>query len=309
MTPDRSIVDRATGSLLGLAVGDALGTTLEFQPRDARPPVTDMVGGGPFGLAPGQWTDDTSMALALADSLLRAPDLDAADLQARFLRWAADGEYSVTGTCFDIGQTTLTAIGHYRRTGEPFAGDPSPWAAGNGSIMRLAPVAIRWWHDPAMAERVARDQSATTHAAGECLDACSLLVRSMIRAMEGASKADVLAPEVDPAWASGIAAIADGAWASKPRDAIRSTGYVVDTLAAAFWAVHTTTAFQDAVLRAVNLGDDADTVGAVTGQLAGAIYGAAVIPAEWRARLWWSDGILRRAAELFAASGRASTRA
>ena len=126
---------RFRGSLLGLAAGDALGTTLEFSIPGRFDPIDDMVGGGPFRLAPGQWTDDTSMALCLAESILEA-GWDPVDQLERYVRWMEDGLYSSTGRCFDIGRTVLTALGRFRRTGEPFPGSTDPNSAGNGSIMR-----------------------------------------------------------------------------------------------------------------------------------------------------------------------------
>lgn len=137
-----SLEDRAIGALLGLAVGDAVGTTLEFRARDSYEPLTDMVGGGPFGLQPGQWTDDTSMALCLADSLLEKGMLDQTDLMERFVRWWRHGENASTGRCFDIETTTANALAKFEATGNPVAGSIDPRSAGNGSIMRLAPVAI-----------------------------------------------------------------------------------------------------------------------------------------------------------------------
>jgi ADP-ribosyl-[dinitrogen reductase] hydrolase len=144
--PAPGVRDRAAGALVGLAVGDALGTALEFSERDTDAPLTGMVGGGPFGLRPGEWTDDTAMALCLADSLLARRGLDQRDLIARFVRWWRAGENSCTGTCFDIGGTTRRALAVFERTGNPVAGSTNPQSAGNGSLMRLAPVAI-YWHD------------------------------------------------------------------------------------------------------------------------------------------------------------------
>lgn len=118
--------DRAIGALVGLAVGDAVGTTLEFKPRDSYEHLTDMIGGGPFGLKPGEWTDDTSMALALADSLLEFPELNASDLMKRFVAWRDTGEYSCTGKCFDIGITTDDSLNEFLGTQNPFAGSEGP---------------------------------------------------------------------------------------------------------------------------------------------------------------------------------------
>jgi ADP-ribosyl-[dinitrogen reductase] hydrolase len=137
--PAGSPEDRALGALIGLAVGDAVGTTLEFEERDAAPPLTDMVGGGPFRMPPGGWTDDTSMALGLADSLAGLGRFDGADIMRRWLRWMEAGAYSHTGTCFDIGNQTAAALRRFRRDGS----FPEPTtAAGNGAIMRLAPVVL-----------------------------------------------------------------------------------------------------------------------------------------------------------------------
>jgi len=142
-----AITDRAIGALLGLAIGDAIGTTLEFRARDTYAPLTDMVGGGPFDLRAGEWTDDTAMALALADSLEARDDLDEQDLLGRFADWWQSGTYSCKGKCFDIGITTQQALLRWQSTKEPHCGSTDPMSAGNGSLMRLAPVAVRFWND------------------------------------------------------------------------------------------------------------------------------------------------------------------
>lgn len=290
--------DRAVGALLGLAIGDALGTTLEFSQRDQLPHHTDITGGGPFRLAAGVWTDDTSMALALAESLEAHPDLDEHDLMTRFVRWYREGAYSPTGRCFDIGITTRTALSKFEGSGEPIAGDTDPYSAGNGSLMRLSPVAIRHHADADRADDVARRQSATTHAAPECLEACAYFARLLVRAINGEHKDSLLGPSV---WPSGgkVASVAAGAWRNKSRDDIRSSGYVIHTLEAALWAVARADSFEEAVVVAVNLADDADTVGAVTGQLAGAVWGATGIRQEWRNILAWQSLIAERASRLY----------
>ena len=285
MTPQ--VEDRALGALLGLAVGDALGTTLEFKRRDTYPPLTDMIGGGPFRLKPGQWTDDTAMAIALAESLIARRGLDERDLMERFAAWWRRGDYSCTGTCFDIGITTSAAIERFEQSGDPLAGATHPTSAGNGSLMRLAPVAL---HGLARGGEVARRQSATTHGAAACLDACEHFAGLLHRAITGEGRDAVLAPyavEAEPA----IAAILGGSWRGKRRQDIASSGYVAHSLEAALWAVAETGGFRDAVLLAANLGDDADTTAAITGQLAGALYGRSSIPAEWLDKLAWRERI------------------
>lgn len=289
--------DRALGSLLGLAVGDALGTTVEFKPRGSFPPMTDLVGGGVFHLKPGQWTDDTSMALCLADSLIACDGLDQRDLAERFLRWRTRGENSVTGKCFDIGRATSDALARFAANGDPVAGSTDPFDGGNGSLMRLAPIAVRF-RDTAAAQNEARRQSEVTHASPECLDACSFFAELLIEAIEGIDKETLLAPR-DRTLTPKIAGIAAGAWREKKVGQISSSGYVVHTLEAALWCVHNSNNFHDAVLRAANLGNDADTVAAVTGQLAGALWGLSGIPVAWLDKLAWRDELMARAALLW----------
>lgn len=198
-----TIRNRALGALIGLAVGDALGTTLEFEARDAKPPVYDMVGGGPFDLLPGQWTDDTSMALCLADSLIACGGLNERDLMERFCRWYQAGENSCTGGCFDIGVTTRDALDHFRRTDDPLAGPTSARTAGNGSIMRLAPSVLRYWNDTERLRDVSRRQSYTTHGADEAVDACDALATVLASLIAGKPLRDVRAGSYG-AYCSGV---------------------------------------------------------------------------------------------------------
>lgn len=294
------VEDRALGALIGLAIGDALGTTIEFQQRDAYSHVTDMVGGGPFHLKPGEWTDDTSMALCLADSLIANEGaLDARDLAERFVRWWREGDNSVTGRCFDIGNATRAALANYRRTGVP-RGDDAPSSAGNGGIMRLSPVALAAHRNLDRAVALARAQSEVTHAAPECLDAAELLARVLISGIAGDGKSALEAGAAGVFETPRLRSLAAGEWRGKRRHQIRSSGYVVDTLEAALWAVDGSQSFEEAVLKAVNLGDDADTVGAVTGQIAGSIWGGSTIPGQWRLRLAWRDRLSGVASRLLA---------
>ena len=296
-----SIRGRALGAFLGLAVGDAVGTTLEFCGRDAQPRLEDMVGGGPFHLPAGAWTDDTAMALALADSLATSETLDARDLMDRFVRWWRNGDYSCRGDCFDIGNTTRQALGRYRRTDDPLAGPTDPLSAGNGSLMRLSPVALRFWDDRPRLVAAAAEQSRTTHGAEEAVDACRAFSELLADAIAGVPRADVLAPR-EFEGAEAIARIMAGGWRGRPRHEIRSSGYVVHTLEAAIWSVARTGDFRNAVLLAANLADDADTVAAVTGQLAGALYGLSGIPGNWRERVARKDLLLGAAQRLLPAS-------
>ncbi len=292
-------LDRHRGCLLGLAVGDAVGTALEFRPRGTFQPITDMVGGGPFGLKPGQWTDDTSMALCLASSLVERGGFDARDQMERYCRWAEEGYLSSTGRCFDIGNTVATALRRFRRTGDPFAGSDDPWSAGNGCIMRLAPVPMFYFPDIRAAEHYAAESCRTTHGARECVDAGRLFARMLVRALLGKSKEDVLLADRDVfAGSEKIVAIARGDYLRKSENQIRGSGYVVEGLEAALWCFAKTDSFEKAVLRAANLGDDADTTAAVCGQLAGAYYGESGIPARWLQKLALADEIRDLATKL-----------
>jgi ADP-ribosyl-[dinitrogen reductase] hydrolase len=283
--------------LLGLAIGDALGTTLEFQERDTYEHLTDMVGGGPFNLKAGQWTDDTSMALAFADSLLFNPELDSADLMDRFIAWRDHGEY-LCG-CPDIGRTVSAALARYQRTGDPYAGSSDPMSAGNGSLMRLAPVVLAHWHDRERLIDVAARQSRTTHAAPEAVDACKAFACVLAEAIIGRRRCEVLAKR-ERDYVPSISSIMMGSWRGKRRDQIRSSGYVVHSLEAAMWCVAQTTDFASTVLLAANLGEEADSTAAVTGQLAGALYGLSSIPEKWLTRLAWRARIVDIAQRLFA---------
>ena len=277
--------DRARGALLGLAVGDAIGTTVEFKQRGTFRPLTDMVGGGPFKLLPGQWTDDTSMALCLAASLVEN-GFDTLDQMQRYTLWHDEGYMSSNGHCFDIGNATSTALERFRRSGNPVAGSTRSDSAGNGSIMRLAPVPIYYLDTPERAIELSEAQSKTTHRAPECLMSCRLLAEALIRALQGLPKDQLMAPsqQILP-MSDALKSIAEGQYKTKSETQIRGTGYVVESLEAAFWCFWQTDSFKDCVLLAANLGDDADTTAAVAGQLAGAFYGETGIPQPWLKKL------------------------
>jgi ADP-ribosylglycohydrolase len=302
-----TIIDRARGALLGLAAGDALGTTLEFTgPLDPfAPQVTDIVGGGPFGLPAGGWTDDTSLALCLGQSLLAAGGFDARGQIESYVRWWKQGENSVTGACFDIGDTTRAALQRYLETGEPFAGNPDPAASGNGSLMRLAPAALAAGSE---AEAVAWGglQSRVTHATINAVDSCRFYARLIWRALHGAAREELLDPGLGDGLglAAPVARVAGGSYLTAMPPEIKGTGYVVDALEAALWAFARSEDFAAGAILAVNLGQDSDTTGAIYGQLAGAHYGAEAIPARWRQALLWAEQIAALADDLAAMGGR-----
>jgi ADP-ribosylglycohydrolase len=292
---------RYRGSLLGLAVGDALGAPFEGLPSGSFDPVEDMVGGGHRGLPVGTWTDDTSMALCLTDSLVARRGFDLRDQLERYLRWLQDGYLSSAEYAFGMGRTTSRALARYEMTGDPSsAGLTAPTSAGNGSLMRLAPVPLFFAADRAEAIRLSGESSRATHATRVAVDACRYFGALVAGAGSGLARAQVLAddyfvgelvPEVEE--------VARGSF--RRSDPPEASGYVVHTLEAALWALENSSSFREGALLAVNLGGDTDTTAAVFGQLAGALEGEEAIPEEWRARLVRRELIERMADALYGA--------
>ena len=294
-----SIHDRLRGMLIGLAVGDALGAAVEFKPPGSFEPVTGYRAGGPHELGPGEWTDDTSMALALADSLAGGGAFDLDDQARRYLDWMMTGRYSVNGRCFDIGIQTRAALQKFALTGDAkTSGSPDEFASGNGSIMRLAPVPMRYIAlsrtDPAKLAEYCEQSSVPTHPSAQCRSACAWLGVALAALASGEPRERALAPdwavlgEIAPLERRIDSIVRRGGYRRKEPPEIVGGGWVVTSLEAALWAFHDAPDFRTAVLRAVNLGDDADTTGAVCGQMAGAYFGASGIPEEWR------EGLARR---------------
>ena len=291
------MLDRQRGALIGLAVGDALGAAVEFRPPGTFSPVAGYRSGGPHGLAAGEWTDDTSMALALAESIATA-GWDLNDQARRYVEWWQTGKYSVNGRCFDIGITTRAALQSFTVGKDSRAsGDRSERASGNGSIMRLAPVPIRFCDRyPGQIEelsRMAEESSLPTHASEQCRSACRYLAIVLAALIRGEDHDEILSADWPPLRKLNeigplhplIDEVARGSFRQKQPPSIQGSGWVVKSLEAALWAFHDAATFEEAVLRAVNLGDDADTTGAVCGQLAGAFWGESRIPHGWRAGL------------------------
>lgn len=257
---DRSIRD----AVYGVAIGDALGVPAEFRERDSFR-VDGMVGGGVHGKPAGTFSDDTSLTLATCNSIRVCGGIDVIDMRERFRAWLDEGAYVVDGHVFDVGGTTERAL----RFG---FGQDGVRDNGNGSLMRIVPLAFVDGVTDEQIEAV----SAITHAHDISKRACVVYVRLAQRLLAGVGVQDAI-----------TALPAKGPFERLPRvfelsrEEIRSTGYVVDTLEAALWCLATTSGFEEAVLAAVNLGDDADTVGAVTGGLAGIVYGYGAIPRAW----------------------------
>jgi ADP-ribosyl-[dinitrogen reductase] hydrolase len=225
----------------------------------------------------------------------------------RYWKWVDEGYLSSNGRCFDVGNTVYDALERFQQTGEPFSGSPDPWSAGNGCIMRLAPVPLFFCSDRARAIEMSGQSARTTHGTAECVEACRLFGGILIQVLGGASKAEALFGHgVADLSCEKLQAIAQGDYCSKSEDAIKGSGYVVSSLEAALWCFWQTADFRDAVLRATNLGDDADTTAAVCGQIAGAHYGESAIPRHWLERLVMADEIRLLADKLWQHGGHAT---
>jgi ADP-ribosyl-[dinitrogen reductase] hydrolase len=297
------LLDRCKGALIGLAVGDALGTTNEFKRSEDVTIIDSIVGGGPFDLEPGEWTDDTSMALCLAESLIEN-GFNLKDQLERYDNWLKNGYMSCTGTCFDIGSTTYTAINKFNITGDVFSGDTSERASGNGNIMRLAPVVIKYYYDINTCVSAAEMQSVTTHGSLICKEAAAFMAEFMWSMLHRDSDID------SKDWmyqqsstrnfiTSEIKAINNFEFLTKEKDEVfHHGGFVASSLEFALWCFHNTDNYKDCVLLAANAGGDSDTNAAIAGQIAGAYYGLSGIPPEWTKKISWNKRIIEMVDEL-----------
>jgi ADP-ribosylglycohydrolase len=245
--------------------------------------------------------------LCLADSLISCKGFDAVDQMKRYVRWWREGYLSINGRCFDIGNTTRSALLKFVNTGEPYCGPTDFHTASNGSLMRLAPVPLFYADLPGEGIEYAALSSRTTHGAPESVDACRYYASLIVGAINGASKDELLSDHFEPVpglWKErpltpNIDETASGSFKSRNPPEIKGSGYVVKSMEAALWAFYHSSTFQDGALLAVNLGDDADTTGAIYGQLAGAYYGENGIPPEWRTKLVKQDLIIDFATKLY----------
>ena len=262
----RALRERFLGALMGLAVGDAVGAATQYRRPGTFTPVADMLGGGPFALPRGAWSDDTAMALCLAQSLLECEGFDPADQVERYRRWQRDGHLSATGQCLGITASTAHALAVAGWRHQPFSGSHDPAQLDPEPLSRVVAPVLFAFAMPAEAERLARESARTTCQANTVLSACADLARALLAALHGEPKARILAEQ-------------------RPAPAGSAGKGVTRALAGAFEAFAATGNFRAAVLHAANLGGDSDVTAAVCGQLAGAFYGASAIPAPWREAL------------------------
>lgn len=272
--------------MLGLAIGDALGAPVEFMQRGTFTPVKDFAPTPRWGLDAGVWTDDTIMAVCLADSLIAARGYDSWAAMDEYDAWYSKGKHTPHGYCFDIGNQTVMALHRYH-TPLPYItqGERRSEAAGNGSVMRLAPAAIVAARVEAeRGDRLLSYSARETHYSHEAEEATVIYGRMMGAALRGEQdKYKILQAALGaPDQYDLLGMLAQ----TSPQTPVSGAGYVRLSVQAAWWAFISTDTFEACVLEAVNLGDDADTTGAIAGQLAGAYYGLAGIPDHWRANVW-----------------------
>lgn len=285
---DPKFKDRFYGCMYGLAIGDALGMPVEFMERDTFPLVTDYLPNIHWDLEAGSWTDDTSMALCLAQSLIEHGGFSHFDQLHKYWLWYRNGYMSVNGKCFDIGNTTRMALDNFYKTKQVISPYNGSQYSGNGSLMRLAPIPLYFYKTGlGNTELMSGISSKTTHSSPECISACEILGKLLYECFSGVHARDISIPD----------RIYD-----MTRREVKSTGYVKDTLDAALWSFAKTNSFEECVLTAVNLGDDADTVGAVAGQIAGAYYGYAAIPERFITGLQRRDLIERITTGLYSSA-------
>lgn len=303
-----TLADRFRGLLLGLAVGDALGQPTHHRRAGTLTPVGDMLGGGPFQLPAGAWTDETAMALCLADSLVETGRCDAADQVQRYLRWQREGYRSSTGQCLGISASTARAIAAANWTRNPYAGSHDPSRAEKEPLGRIGPAVAFFLADPEAAIEAAVDATRVTHQAPLTLDAVRYFAALLVGALQGAGLAELTRPLYSPveglwrrhALKPEIEAVARGSWRDRAPPRISGKGAAPHALEAVMWALGHGRAFRDGALAIVNLGGDSDTLGAAYGQLAGALFGANGIPASWRGALVARDDIRAIADRLLA---------
>ena len=280
-------------SILGFIVGDALGVPVEFTSRAQRKtnPVTTMEGFGTHNMPKGTWSDDSSMVLATIASINECQGIDYKNIMDKYMEWYKNSDYTATNTLFDIGNTTARALMNYESGKKPAnCGLKTRDSNGNGSLMRMLPVSLYMMYenyDEKKEVETVYYYSSLTHGHDISLMGCKLYSdilkeliskKNMKNAIEAIKTKDYNEYYYEPYQYNKILS---GKILDMDEENIKSTGYVVDTLEAAVWCVLNTNNFKDAVLKAVNLGGDTDTIAAITGSMAGVLYGLESIPAEW----------------------------
>ena len=292
---------RFLGALTGLAVGDALAAATQERTPGSFAPILDLLGGGPFALPVGAWSDDTAMALCLAESLLERGGFDARDQTQRYGRWQEHGHLSATGRAVGITPSTARALALSKWQRKLFSGSHDPSQLDPEPLSRVPPAVMFFYATPQVAVHQACESARTTCQAPLVLECCRLFAALLCGALAGGSKEDIFDPGPDILDVSRLRpAVAELATeAREPRS--KGVGSRIDSaLQAALWAFRTTDSFRSGALRAVNLGGSSDVITAAYGALAGAHYGVDAIPGAWRSALAHHDLIERFADRLLA---------
>lgn len=295
-----SLRQRYEGTLLGLATADALGGAVEFMPRQAikraHPEgVREITGGGPHGLRPGEVTDDTAMALAIARACTEE-GIDLDQVAANFLEWYRSDPK-------DIGITTSRALGKldagvpWREVGDRMMQETPAKLAGNGSVMRCAPVALRFRHDRAALREISLETARMTHADPMAMWGSVALNQAIAYLLDGGTLDDLVPATIEDVENDEVVTTIREA-TDRAYEDVRSGGFVLETLGASFWSLTHRDSAEEAIVTAVSMGDDTDTTGAVTGTLAGAHYGADAIPSRWLEVLEPRDELVQLAGRL-----------
>lgn len=295
------LADSAKGMLVGLAVGDALGMVCEFAQPGEFEYVDGMRDGGPFDLPKGYWTDDTSMALCLAASLTEIGGYDSYDVMNKYVRWHNEGYLSSVGFCFDCGGQIQAELHDFETHPDQIVpvSRQRTESAGNGAIMRLAPVILAAFRDRSEKSMIdmARISARETHYSYEAEAAAEVFAALLIRAMQNTKSRKTEVMNIDPlstgqrfneVWRRVMGA-----------DELHNNGYIIHSLQVAWWVFQNYDSFEEGMLAVVNLGGDADTNGAIYGQLAGVFYGHEAIPKVWREELHDIADIEELAMELY----------
>ncbi|MBX3703320.1 MAG: ADP-ribosylglycohydrolase family protein [Steroidobacteraceae bacterium] len=310
--------ERVRGLMLGLAAGDALGQSARGLRPGQEPPSGEFAGNATRGLPPGAWSDKTAMALCLAESVVQCGGADGADQVRRYRSWQRDGHWSSTGACVGISAATAKALATAQWTGNPYSGSHDPVSASAEPLARLGPVVAWYRADARVALDAAASSARVTHQAPLVLDAARYLAALLVGALAGAGKDALLAPMFSPepglwevvALRPRIREIAEGSWRRRrPRRLVPPGQEPAVALEAALWSFGQGHDLRQCLQAAAGLGGEADTVAAITGQLAGAHYGESALPAGWRACLARGEEIVALADALFAAAPAAAAKA
>lgn len=296
-----------SNGIIGLAIGDALGVPAEFKSREElkRYPITDMIGDGTYNLPAGTWSDDTSMTLATIDSIISTGTINPNDMANKFLNWFRNAEYTATNETFDIGRTTLQSLAKYelKLYDASNCGEDNEYSNGNGSLMRILPIAYYIYYkdvtDNQEIYNIVKQVSSITHAHEVSILGCYIYVRFALELLNGKDKVEAYnnIKKLDYSMFSSTIIdkynrILNDNIQNLNEENISSSGYVVSTLEAAMWLFLNLNDYNNTILRAVNLGEDTDTVAACTGGLLGLYYGIESIKSSWKQNLKKYDYIV-----------------